>query len=669
MKHILYVLAFLFMMAGCGGNGGVPERSEEDRERLTALDDSIMARSPHALEMIANGMRTAGDSVTWYEYYMRHGKYWQLTQDLDSMLPYMHRTRAFVESLPKTPRTNGMKALAYEMNAAYWQRQRLNFDTIVALRTVAYNAMMESDDKDFLPEVCANMADAYVLKSDFSQAASWYRRALFLVDSLALPDIKDVTLYLGLAQIYMALDDYESSLKYYRETGKFYDSMPPNMKVYYLNNFGNYYYYHSEYGNALQQFLRMHDLLVQYGDEGIDMATCRVNLADVYLNLGQPEKARENLDSAENFFVSEDIGIGVYYANTIRIGLAVRYGDKADVRRILAGETSQPPFEYSLMSIRSRYMREYYKSVGDWQAAYNNLERDIALRDSMDNARQHMRASEIMQRLKEDTLSLHHALEMEQKDAKMRNNNIMAAVAVVVAVLVLLLLAAYSRRKRLQTELDMMQLKLDNARNRISPHFIFNVLNRRISVSNAGESDELMMLVKLIRANLNMSRNTFVSLAEEMEFVRYYIDIERTALGDGFEVTVSAPAEDVMRTIDIPSMFVQILVENAIKHGLCDTDGPKRLSIDIVTGAGGTDITVSDNGPGFDIRSASAGGTHTGLDIIRHTIRIINERMKSGGMTFAIKNRDNGKDGTTGCEVRLHVPHFPDSLKNENALR
>ena len=107
------------------------------------------------------------------------------------------------------------------------------------------------------------------------------------------------------------------------------------------------------------------------------------------------------------------------------------------------------------------------------------------------------------------------------------------ALLVVLAALALLWWVALSRKRKLQVEMDMMQLRLDNARNRISPHFIFNVLNNRISTADRKETDELMMLARLIRANLDISRNTFVSLADEMEFVRYYVDIERTGGSGG----------------------------------------------------------------------------------------------------------------------------------------
>lgn len=607
--------------------------------------------------MIKDNLKEANDSTEWYEIYLRYAKYHLNSHTPDSLLPYVERAIEFANRQNPSPYINGVKAQAYELKADYYHRYRRNHDEILRLRTIAYETMMDSEDAEFLPEICANMADMYVQTNDMAQAASWYRRALFLVDSLQLPEIKNVTLYLGLAQIYMTLEDYDTSLKYYLECGEYYDRMPVNMQTYYLNNFGNYYYFLNDYDNALKMFLRLKDLLTRYNDYGIDMYTCKINLADVYLNMGLMDKAAANVDEAERFFTANGIEQGVYYARSIRIGMAVKQGRTDDVPGILETQPQAKTIEYSLLGIRNKYMREYYAATGNWRSAYENLQRDITMQDSMENSRQHMRASEIMQRLKEDTLLLHHELAIQQKDAALKSNRAMTIAVIVVAILTFMYIMVYSRKRKLQMEMNMMQLRLDNARNRISPHFIFNVLNNRISTSDDKERDELMMLAKLIRTNLDITQNTYISLADEIAFVKYYVDIEHAMLGEGFTFTVNTPADDVLKNIQIPTMFVQILVENAIKHGLKGKEGQRELNVTInVSDSNDTDITVTDNGCGFDIRSLSQGNTRTGLDIIRHTIRIVNMKIKPDEMTFDIRNRKDKEGNILGCESKLHIP-------------
>lgn len=661
MQRLQYIIAISILLTiGCGGRDCGHEDNDGELTLMRALDDSISVMSPAARSMIERGMSEAKDSATWYEFYLRYGKYYLMSQSPESLLTYADRTIAFVERQEPSPRLNGFKAMAYEYKADYLQRYRRSPDEAVRLHSMAYEALMQSDNTSFTPEICANMADAYTQMNDMAQAASWYRRALFLVDSLQLPEIKNVTLYLGLAQIYMNLEDYDTSLRYYNECGRYYESMPVNMQVYYLNNFGNYYYYRHDYRRALEMFLRMKRLLETYGDDSIDMSTCRVNLADVYLNLDSLDTAEAYADSAKRFFADNGMDIGVYYANSVHIGIAVRRNEPQRVKQILASETFAQPLEYNLVGIRNRYLRNYYKATGNYEAAYTNLRNEIDARDSIENARQHMRASEIMQRLREDTLMLHHAIEMQQKDNALLVSHIATGTTVIVIILIVLWLVAYARKRKLQTEMDIMQLKLDNLRNRISPHFIFNVLNNHMSTMDEAKRNALATLVKLLRASLDISRNAFVSLADEMKFVEYYVDIERTVLGEDFTYTVDAPSDEELGRINIPTMFVQILVENSLKHGLRAKEGHKRLSVTVKTGDGGTDITVSDNGTGFDIRHVTQNGTRSGLDIIRHTIRIINQRQKGKDlMAFDIRNRKDSEGRVTGCDAQLHIPSTP----------
>jgi tetratricopeptide (TPR) repeat protein len=646
----------MFLTVGCGRNDDTGHISEETRRRLRTLDDSIDAMSPKSLSMIAGGMASAVDSLTWYGYYLRYARYYYLSQTPDSMLPYIDRTLDFADGRKPGPAVNGIKAFALELKADYSHMYRKNHDEVIGLHTEAYDLMMRSDNKGSLPEICANLADAYAQISDMAQAAAWYRRALFLVDSLKMPDTKNITLYLGLANIYMQLKDYDSSLRYYQETSRYYDLMAPNMQAYYLNNFGNYYYFRKDYGEALKVFLRLERMLDKYGNDGMAMATCRVNLADVYLNLGDDLKAEEYVAQAERFFAGHSVYAGMYYANSIRIALAVKAGRPHEVEKIIASEKFAAPGDHALVGIRNKYIRLYHESTGGWKAALRSLEDEMRVSDSIEEARSHMRASEIMQRLKEDTLLLHHAIEMNAKDIELRNMWGVVAAIVVLTLVVAMLWGTYTYKRKLRTEMDMMYLRLANVRNRISPHFMFNVLNNHMHTMRAEERERLMMLVKLLRADLDMSRNMFISLADEINFVKYYVDIEKPILGDDFEFTVEVPDDGTLSEISVPSMFVQILVENSIKHGLKGKDGTKRLSIKVDALPGCTVVTVADNGNGFDMSRVRSDRTRTGLDIIRHTIRIINERRKRNFMRFDISNLTDGDGNTAGCEARLTIP-------------
>lgn len=181
-----------------------------------------------------------------------------------------------------------------------------------------------------------------------------------------------------------------------------------------------------------------------------------------------------------------------------------------------------------------------------------------------------------------------------------------------------------------------------------------NVLNNKIIKSEKQEADELMELTKLIRTNLDMSCRLEVTLREELDFVRKYVDVERRLMGEDFNFQVMIDdAVDLEQTM-IPSMFVQILTENALVHGLKGWEGSKRLVIQVRREENeSVRVMITDNGPGFDAR-AVASKQRTGLNIIRQTISMYNECHRQQ-MRFQMHNRKDKDGKVLGCEADLLI--------------
>lgn len=632
------------------------QKTEEELKALSCIDDSVEALSPHAFRMIEKGMKSAQDSLAYYEYYIRKAKVYELSTTPDSSVPIVANTIAFANRQPASPRRNSLLAFAYNLKAVGLHNFRQNPDEVIRLYKEATVLLANSDAKDQLPKVCANLGDAYIFKSQLPEAAAWYRRALFLVDSLKLPSQENITLYLGLATIYLQLNDFDTSLKYYQQTEKYFSLMSVNMQAYYLNNYGNYYYYTRDYKASLQKFLTLKAFLEKHHKtETFDMYLCKLNLADVYLNLGDVVRSEKCLEEIEPWFVKNGNDVAIYYVNSIRIGQAVKRGNMAKVKDILQHEKKLDNMEFNLRQIRNRYLRKYYESIGDYRGAYENLRSDAQMDDSLAHNRLNMRASEIMNRFAQDTIRLHHRLEMEHKNAVVQSANTITVAAVLLVVVIILMFALLfmrSRKQYAQDKMRIMQLRLASVRNRISPHFVFNVLNGKILKSNEQDANELLDLTKLIRANLDLSCRLDVTLREELDFVERYVHVEKQMMGDDFEFRIDqAKAVDADR-VRIPSMFVQILVENAFVHGLKGWDGHKSIHIEIDKKEKATSIKVKDNGPGFDIRSV--GKKRTGLSVITQTIAIVNERNKSK-MTFSLSNEQKcGKN--VGCVATIVIP-------------
>lgn len=647
-----------------------PKHSNNDMAQngnLRRLDDSIATLAPSALQAIERGMNEANDSTTYYEYVLREARYYSLTERPERADTLIDRVTAFVmhqddgyyaiNGTCLSPRLNSLMAGAKACQAARYMSNHRDPRRIVALNKETYNLLLNSNSKHNLPKTCANMADAFLLCNDLPNAAKWYRRALFLVDSLDLPQKENITLYMGLAQIYLTLRNYNKAKLYYDQTEPHVKEMSPSMQAYYINNLGNFYYFQGDYKHALLTFLRMKKMLERHGMvRTFDMYLCKINLADVFLNLGKLNDATAMLDDVEPYFRAQGDNTSIYYCNTIRFGIAVRAGRMQEAGRLMADKTDESLIPYTLVNIRNRYKRRYYELTGNYDKAYALLNKSIAYNDSIEHNLSNMRSAEIMSRFTTDTLQLHRDLAIEHKNAEIQSIKFTSTLAISIAVtsiLLLILWYLYLRKRRFKIQLRMMNLKLDNIRNRISPHFMFNVLNNRIIKSDVKESNELTELAQLIRANLDMSSTLGVELQKELEFVQQYIRVESYLMGDDFHFNIDIAPDVDASSVRIPSMFIQILTENAIKHALRNKEGIKLLSITVRREQHNTVIRVTDNGPGFNPATLRR---KTGMNIISQTIAVINVRNKDK-IRFAIRNiySPDGQQ-TKGCEATLKVP-------------
>ena len=207
---------------------------------------------------------------------------------------------------------------------------------------------------------------------------------------------------------------------------------------------------------------------------------------------------------------------------------------------------------------------------------------------------------------------------------------------------------------------SLYAMRLANIRNRISPHFVFNVLNREHSVGNPGIEN----LVKLLRTNLQLCDRYIVSLAEELAFVDTYVAVEAPALGSQFRYTKHIADDVDVAQVVIPSMMVQIFVENAIKHGLRGYDGEgKYLDITVERHDDAIAISIENEGNATSHISTSS-NTGTGMKVVTQTANLLNERNERK-MDINIE-RQQSADGLSAIyTVTIVIPdHFDFTVIN-----
>ena len=170
----------------------------------------------------------------------------------------------------------------------------------------------------------------------------------------------------------------------------------------------------------------------------------------------------------------------------------------------------------------------------------------------------------------------------------------------------------------------LMTARIEALASQINPHFLFNTLTSISSLIRTQPETARALITKLSGLLRRLMRSTdhFVTLREELESVDEYLDIEVVRFGSHLSVDKQTGAD----TLDaiVPSMILQPLVENSIKHGLARKLGGGQITIRAMRHNGHTRIEVHDNGLGMtEERLGRAFGGGIGLSNVNERLRTI----------------------------------------------
>ena len=190
---------------------------------------------------------------------------------------------------------------------------------------------------------------------------------------------------------------------------------------------------------------------------------------------------------------------------------------------------------------------------------------------------------------------------------------------------------------------QIVGMRMENTRNRITPHFIYNALSHEMLAQMEGRKVDLNALTQLLRRGVEQADMLETTLAEELTFVDYYVDIERQQMPMALFYQKEIGSDVDPQTVLLPAMTIQIFVENAIKHGLKRQGG--ILTVRAGRQGDATLVEVIDNDQGL----GASYQEHTGMRVVRQTIQMLNERNQQQ-ITFGIGNIPDG------CRSWLLIP-------------
>ena len=658
--YIYWILGFVLLGACAPGDKEDVYTEMRAFEDFSHINGDSVAIVPRKVRLKAfQKMEEAKDSLVKYNYLAMTLKTYLITSQLDSAQIVIQQIHDFIERQHSSSQMADLESECFNMKGNIFARVG-NMDSAEICFRKAYELRMRGTRIEVVPDILMNLADANNRLGKLDIGAAWYRRALLMCDSLHIASTKKPPIYYGLAQVYVTMRDFEQCDYYYNLAGESYDSMLPYEKYIYLNNRGTSYYYREDYQTAIKYFQKVIDLVEGYADMSFELNLGRLNLGDCYLQLNMVDLAVKYINECQLFFEGMGVSTALYYIDTQKIELALLQKDFQEARRLLSESVVPPGIDPDMVHIRNKYLQQFYEETGNYKRAYHYLQRNNQLDDSIRNERVRMRTADLTLRYQQDsTLIAHRVLLQEQKNKVLvlRQTQFVVFAVAVVSILTAVFLYLYSKKKRAlllaRNHRTVSTLRLENLRNRLSPHFIFNVLNREMAERNVEGKQELSSLVKLMRRNLELAEQLCVTLAEELDFVKTYINLERRSLGPDFHSELKIEKDVQPEQIRIPSMMIQIPVENAVKHALREKEGERNLWVSVCRRGSGICIKITDNGGGYRPDSRNR-GTGTGMKVIMQTIRILNNKNKEA--IDVLVHNVSLQSGEMGCEVTFWLP-------------
>lgn len=541
----------------------------------------------------------------------------------------------------------------------------------------AYRELMKLDHHNDAIDICINIADASRQLGKLADASSWYRRANFLADSLNLHEAQN-SILAGLGQVYNDLRNYQLAHFYFRKAERQYPPRNPKDAHFFYNSWGNVYSSQEKPAEALKCFLKAQKATLQMGQPFMT-AVVDANLGQTYLELNRLDSAQKYLaNTTKFFFVQPNMQNDLqFYIDGLNAALALKQNRLDKASAILS-----KPYDLSKMSPNYLYLyhkgwADLYERKGQFAKALQYQKLMKQYDDSLRNATMVSNVQENELRFKQDTAIVRRDLTLQSTQAEAKSSRLILLLVIGLLVVGVLALVVFYRYKSLRhkhqhrEEMNrMMALKMENVRNRFSPHFVFNVLNIFISNLPKGVNVKpLRLLIQVLRANLLTCDQVAVSLEDELQMVMSYSSL-RHETNPWLPMPRFDIAKEVDMTLMLPSMILQIPVENALKHafvGMEELGEKPQLDVKIWIEDGMLRIDVIDNGcggvgavAGMGTRKTNAAAsTGTGLRILNSTIEMLNAG-NARKLYFRMQGRagaaGGGSDRQKGMCVSIGVP-------------
>jgi len=479
--------------------------------------------------------------------------------------------------------------------------------------------------------------------------------------------------YSGLGQIYIGQKQHQKAISYNQKAIRFYDdsySQEPNDHTSYLKSLA--------YANIAYSYssLKKFEESVDYCNKALQITRKIKNYTITGLVLSRLGNAKMNLgklDEAEKIF-NEILTIKELTAATndaaltsAHYGLAALYFKKDNLNK--AELYAEKGFQLSKKTGSIDLQDHGAKLIYDISKATKNFEKALEMyqfhEKIVDSSQIQASKNELEQQLLKydfEKKELNYKL-AAQKKAEVKNNWLMG----LSGALFLLLIGGYfyyrnTKQKQEITKLEKNQIKQKLLITQMNPHFIFNsISNIQGLIREKKEEESISYLNKfsvLTRQILENSNENYISLEEEVGMMENYLSIQQLLYSNKFSFTLVVDEAIDQESLFLPPMLTQPFIENAIKHGLADSDKNGKIDIRFYLKENKLFFEIFDNGKGFDNPKTISNHKSLAMTITKERLINYTKNQNFVVQTNTIKDKD---EKVLGAKVVFEIPYIYES--------
>jgi tetratricopeptide (TPR) repeat protein/anti-sigma regulatory factor (Ser/Thr protein kinase) len=548
-----------------------------------------------------------------------------------------------------------------------------NYDSALLYWEKAMGLYTQADNQKKMGDCLQNIGQIFELKGNIIKANENYQHSLQIFEKLNLQD-RAANMLNIIGTLNTNLENYDIAEKYYKRALDIYTRIrkqDPNNKYIQLgfavthNNLGTVSIRRKQLSNAMFYFEKAKKLFSQPPDS-FYLAFVLHNLGAIHSDLGNYQQAEKYLNESVRYNKSiENVQL-----NTMTLSAKgdLMLKEKNPLRALkYYQESLLIAEEKNLTKIQLKNLKgmsDVFKMLDDYKNSLLYFEKFAILKDSLlteSKYKQIMDLQTMYETEKKEKLIV-------QKDRQLRKQiftfSAIALIAIFFLVILFFLYRTREIRKRYKLENDLNLSTQKALISQMNPHFIFNALNsiQLFILKNDKISSNLFLtnFADLMRKVLDNSQFQFISLYEELEALKTYMELEKARFAKKFDYEILTPDNIPLNDYNIPTMILQPFVENAIWHGFSTFEGEGKIRIEILQPSSSTLlISIEDNGIGREKAkeiTSKNGKTRKsyGTRLVEDRFKLYNQLTKSD-IRFEYQDLFDEKGISKGTKVFIYL--------------